>query len=483
MTPVERLTKAAADGDLADVDAQLRSGTPVDGRDREHRTALDRAVLGHQTDVVRLLLAAGADPGQAIGPHQEALPLINAAVWGDEEMARLLLAAGAEPDAQHLSSTALTGAAQQGHVSIVRLLLDHGASRDGVDHRIDGKGRPLYNAASSGRDAVVGLLLERGAEATAADVDIARWAAIHGRSNPERRAEYRQALTRLREARGLPGEDPTLSPTAEQWAATEAVERFVRAATDGHREQVMSLLSEGVPVDARNERHRGALDGAVMGNHPDVVEALLAAGADTSLRTGHYLETTPLLHAAMHGYPEVARLLIEAGACLNPWPDRMSPLGLAAAQGHLDVVRLLLDHGASPTEHGRHGPVMRLAATYGRPEVVRLLLDRGIQASAQDLRSARQAWTRARTNPEILTSLAQSPAELDQTVALLESAVPESQPGPVINSATQHRALGQGEVAEPSTRGVLSSGGYPMSTSGRSTKKPTEENGASEDAP
>jgi Ankyrin repeats (3 copies) len=55
------LTYAAALGDLQTVEALLSHGVPVDARDQNGRTALNRAALAGQSRVVNYLLANGAD--------------------------------------------------------------------------------------------------------------------------------------------------------------------------------------------------------------------------------------------------------------------------------------------------------------------------------------------------------------------------------------------------------------------------------------
>ena len=56
---------------------------------------------------------------------------------------------------------------------------------------------------------------------------------------------------------------------------------------------------------------------------------------------------TPLNCAAHHGHEKVVRVLIEAGAEVNPGGKQpTTPLLLAAQEGHLNVVKVLLDHRA-----------------------------------------------------------------------------------------------------------------------------------------
>ncbi|MCX4778319.1 ankyrin repeat domain-containing protein [Streptomyces sp. NBC_01264] len=124
----EELVRASGTGDEAAVSRLLGRGVPADTRDAEGRTGLDLAVRGGRDGVVRLLLAAGADPEQTTGPYDEELPLVQAATGGRTGIVRQLLAAGADPDrANRLRATALGRAGAEGHTGTARVLLEHGA--------------------------------------------------------------------------------------------------------------------------------------------------------------------------------------------------------------------------------------------------------------------------------------------------------------------------------------------------------------------
>ncbi|MEV6395490.1 ankyrin repeat domain-containing protein [Streptomyces sp. NPDC051907] len=158
---VEQMVRAAADGDEERVAGLLDMGVPVDAVNSQHRTALDVALWAGHTDVVRLLVGAGADPRQSIGEYSEDTPLRFAAGQGMTGVVRLLLDAGVDPD-HRLAATRATPlmiAAVEGRTEIVRLLLDHGA---GIE--LKGRGKTVLEwAAGGGRMEVVRLLQDHGA--------------------------------------------------------------------------------------------------------------------------------------------------------------------------------------------------------------------------------------------------------------------------------------------------------------------------------
>jgi uncharacterized protein len=87
------------------------------------------AFFGH-ADAARLLLASGADPNLASRNAQRVAPLHSAVAGGSVEIVRALLAHGADVHArQDLGFTALHGAAAEGSEEMVRLLLAHGSDR------------------------------------------------------------------------------------------------------------------------------------------------------------------------------------------------------------------------------------------------------------------------------------------------------------------------------------------------------------------
>ncbi|MCB5908202.1 ankyrin repeat domain-containing protein [Streptomyces pinistramenti] len=194
MDSVEQLVRAAVDGDGEQVTRLLGEGVPVDARDREHRTALDRALWAGQLSSVSLLLSAGADTEQPIGEYRETLPLRFAAEREMQDIARVLLEAGADPDGRLCEgrATALMVAAQEGHTGIAQMLLDHDAAIE-----LAGRGMTALEwAASAGRPATVRLLLEHGAACVPQALAIAG-ECHHAQRSPERQSGYATTISIL----------------------------------------------------------------------------------------------------------------------------------------------------------------------------------------------------------------------------------------------------------------------------------------------
>ena len=200
-----------------------------------------------------------------------ARPLSHAARSGHLDMVDLLLARGAPVDARNLAgSTALYFAAERGQVAIVQRLIDRGA-----DVNLTGRSgtSAVAAAAFAGRDMVVRMLLAHGADGRKPD-DTGKpplvYAAAGGQlgivkqllvSDIDINARYANDLTLLMWASGP--DEAVPEPQA--------------------LEVVSYLLDAGARIDERDARGRTALMIAAEGNHPAIVKALLAHGADPAL--------------------------------------------------------------------------------------------------------------------------------------------------------------------------------------------------------
>ncbi len=96
--PVDKLTSAAASGDLSQVRSILDRGAAVDGRDRAGKTALISASKNGHKEVIEFLLANGADINSR-GKYGKSA-LMPAAAAGHIEVVKLLLDSGADVNAR-----------------------------------------------------------------------------------------------------------------------------------------------------------------------------------------------------------------------------------------------------------------------------------------------------------------------------------------------------------------------------------------------
>jgi ankyrin repeat protein len=214
-----------------------------------------------------------------------------------------------------------------------------------------------------------------------------------------------------------------------------------------HRDtaEVRALLKRGANPNSRNALRFTPLHLAAASHQPDVVDALIAAGADPSgsssygtpltfaAATGN-LEgatrllalhakadvsradgNTPLMMAANAGNPAVVAELIKHKADVNVKNiTNATALSYAARAGHVAVVRVLLDAGATVDVADDFGqtPLM-VAAGNGHAEVVQLLLQKGAKVDLRDTQKRTPLILAASYGdyPEVVRALLQNGAD------------------------------------------------------------------------
>jgi ankyrin repeat protein len=225
--------------------------------------------------------------------------LVIAATTGDQASVELLLRHGALADSSFsncLEVTALGGAAQFGHLDVMRTLLNAGAyinSSSMLKY-------PLANAVVGGHADAVQALVERGATFQQLDRSGSSWR-------------------------------PLFQRMAVQY---------------NNLETLQYLVTVGGQADL------SALAAACAYGKTDFAACLLAAVREA---TPNPLESEggPLYLACLNGHADIAHQVIEHGANVNQGVHFGTPLIAAASRGHADIVRLLLDNGADPNQQSR----------------------------------------------------------------------------------------------------------------------------------
>ena len=162
--PQQQFIRAVRNDDRATVERLLAAGVSPGTKDSDNpdaRAALYHAALFGYNDIVKLLLAKGADVDGAPGAFVPT-PLMGAASQGNAATVTILIEAGADIARRDPVSgtTALAEAAGRGSVEAVRALLQAGA--DPNVPLSDGR-TPVCLARKSEFDAVSELLRQSGA--------------------------------------------------------------------------------------------------------------------------------------------------------------------------------------------------------------------------------------------------------------------------------------------------------------------------------
>ncbi|KAK8026499.1 hypothetical protein PG991_003555 [Apiospora marii] len=187
---------AVQEGRAKLVSVLARSGENITQRDYGGYTPLQRAAKNDQTATLKFLIDSGmsVSDGDYARAIQEAIvytrhgtarallnefdgwdkmpmrPLYDHSRWlfyaacdGFEDLVQLLIQKGAKMDGTQFSP--IVSAAEKGHLTVVKLLADNGASVDS-SHSTDGR-TPLMAAVGRGQEATVLFLLDRGADLNA----------------------------------------------------------------------------------------------------------------------------------------------------------------------------------------------------------------------------------------------------------------------------------------------------------------------------
>lgn len=330
-------------------------------------------------------------------------PLSWAAEYGHDSIVKLLLDTGlVEIDAPDCCyQTPLAFAAEWGREAVAKLLLDTGKvqinARDSHHHT------PLSWASENGHPAVVKLLLDTGqAEVNVEDKYKRTPLSFTAENGHEAVVKLLLAAKDIvTDAKDVAGRT-ALCYAAYRGHATVVkllldsgqAEADVKdngkrtplslAAAGGHGDVVQLLLDRGVDVDPRDEAGRTALLWAAANGFDAMVKFLHSRGAELNPKDKQ--SRTPLSWSAANGCDAVVALLLDEGVDFeSKGPFRQTPLLLAAANGHEGVVALLLNRGAvvNVRESDGRTPLLR-AARRGHEAVVRLLLDKNADVDAKD---------------------------------------------------------------------------------------------------
>ena len=374
------LMTAARTGNAAIAETLLDHGADVNAVTAETRsTALMWGLAAPHPDVVRLLLERGADP--TLETTAGFTPLMFAARNGDVAMARALIAAGVDVNAPGADGThVLPLAIIAGQAGFARFLLDQGAD---PNHRAGGvtalhaaagsvstwlgdwyrrHGRIGGRLGANERLGLVEALLARGADPNAR---ITAWAMLMSYIGYPRKGAFEpfapgtgdlrgatplwvaafdlngapsqvfsiipsftgsspDILTRLLDA----GADLTLTTvdgTTPLMAAaglgratyTPRQPRGIRSPTA--EAAVRRLVEAGADVNAVNEADFTALHGATFRGLNEVIEYLVAEGADIDARdfrgrTAYRMAEGAKQSFQFQSWPETAALLVRLGA-------------------------------------------------------------------------------------------------------------------------------------------------------------------------
>ncbi|XP_038626286.1 inversin [Tachyglossus aculeatus] len=321
---------AVADGNLAVVDVLTSYGScNVTPYDNLFRTPLHWAALLGHTQIVHLLLERNKF-GTIPSDSQGATPLHYATqsnfaetvevflrhpsvkddsdlegrpsfMWaagkGSDDVLRTMLSLKLDIDinmADKYGGTALHAAALSGHVSTVKLLLDHNAQVDATDVM---KHTPLFRACEMGHKDVIQTLIKGGARVDLVDQDghsPLHWAALGGN------ADVCQILI-----------ENKINPNVQDYAGRTPLQC---AAYGGYIHCMAVLMENNADPNIQDKEGRTALHWSCNNGYLDAIKLLLDFAAFPNQMENNEERYTPLDYALLGEHHEVIQYMLEHGA-------------------------------------------------------------------------------------------------------------------------------------------------------------------------
>ena len=329
--PDRLLLQAVEKKDKAGVRRALEAGANLAARDERGYTALHLVANEGGTEIMAMLLKAGADPDAKTDQGLKGTPLMWATSSDDLELGVLLLKHGASVNAvDKYGDHALNWAVYQGNLAYTELLLIHSANPK----------------LASRHGAALDIAMRRG---------------------------FAPIMQVLADAIGLPGVGKSSEP-------------LLRAVEHNNLQTAKKLLTPDT-VATRDRYDRPLLQLAVLKGNEAMVSMLLDGGAevDQTDRIGF----TPLMVAARDGNRQLCDVLLQAGAVINRQSGansrKLTALTLAVIGDHETLVSHLLRKGAGIDLGDANGNTpLILAVAWGRAHLVKLLLARGARTDLQN---------------------------------------------------------------------------------------------------
>jgi ankyrin repeat protein len=207
-------------------------------------------------------------------------------------------------------------------------------------------------------------------------------------TNDKRQAPSHETQSRRETAVAPPLIAQTVKPSAEaqnklaQLKITYDEDAFITCSKEGKTDAVKLFLEAGMNPDAKTYDGKTALMGATRGGHVEIVQALLANGAEVNAKDNEGM--TPLFKVQKI---EVAQALLDKGADVNANNNyNWTPLMYAAQDGHNAVIQLLLTKGAKiSAKDGQGRTALMKAAERGHVDSVKALLAGGADLNMQTI--------------------------------------------------------------------------------------------------
>jgi ankyrin repeat protein len=350
------------------IDLILDYGSNPDLKSREGKTGLFEAISNARVDIVQSLLDHGANPNLP-GPKHMLWPATY-----QTPCLQALVAAGADykkaPGIMELATSV-------NNLESVRVLLKAGVDPNA---KKDGVYTPLCTSIRDDRPDIFHLLLSNGADPNTPASEYPAFKCItHNRLH-------------------------FLAPLVAAGASLTSPKGIVETAVAVNNIQALNwLLDQGLNPNEKNPKGHSPLTSAIRENRVEMVDLLLARGADPNVRGQDWpvcmaVRNPPILKrilsvlaeprafkgvmemAVVAGQLESVKLLINAGVSVEDKNGGVfSPLTSAIREDRRDIVAFLINEGgADVNAPGEHLPVVKALRRYrDDTEILEFLIDNG----------------------------------------------------------------------------------------------------------
>ena len=385
------LHAAAEGGNSSIVKSILSYDIDINSKDGESSaTPLIIAVMHNHVEVVRYLLQKGADKSLTTESNKSNA-LHIASQYGSVEAMEMLLSYDLSPDSRDgEGNTPLAYAAACGQIEAVNCLLKHGA-----DPLLKGKNEwsILHFAAQSGNVIIIETMLSKDLDIDArgkkmgftplmvcikfGQLEAAKYLLEKGADESSKTTPGRISLLSLASAAGsIAAVQMLLSHGCNINSRDSGGDTpLMHAARLGNTEVVEYLLAQGANPLLRNTSDLGLLHLAALSDNVLTIKAVLSKNLDINARYT-VLGITPLLFCLTQGKLEAANYLLAMGADENlKSKDGLTVLSAAAISGNIAAIEMLLkrDHNPNSRDGCDKTPLM-WAAEMGKKAAVEFLL-------------------------------------------------------------------------------------------------------------
>ena len=321
----DMLTATAAVGNMHKLQILLSQGADPNIRSEYFGFALQNAAGIGREDMVLLLLQYNAKARGSASQGEAAAKALEAACEGGHE--RVVQCVLTSQHKVHSLEThyeaAVVAAAGNGHVDLVRLLLEAGT----FPNKENMMTQSLFTGSAPGYPHVVQMLLESGLD-------------VHSYNHEGKNSLHQAALCgHARVVRLLLDHGVNYYPGP--WG-----DPLYLAAKNGHEDVVQMLLEYGANIDAEGPDYC-VLARAARNGESRMIRFFLENGVD--LKASHCGDMALEL-TADRGHEEIVRLLVGLGVDVNGREDRDSPMLRAMIYGHDHIVKTLLELGAKEVD-------------------------------------------------------------------------------------------------------------------------------------